>query len=254
MRRLSLQPIALQQRREGRVRSRIVKGNIAYTAKNEDGSFRDRGREDFLYVTHNDGSRALSAYCEIDEPAPNVLRHVVLTVDADDKPVDAFVRVVVGGQFSGAGFFRISADSIECESYGPSIGRIAQSFDTGGNIDAFNTHPLSVDGYHLIGVDPAQASGLQRIRTFLPSLDHRGAGPPMIADHHIMLAFVGRETVSVAAGTFDTKHFRFVGEADDPNAHPPYDVWVSDDEDCLFVKGQISGSVEKFYELRSLER
>lgn len=236
------------------MRSRIVKGHIAYTAANEDGSFRERGREDFHYVTHADGSRTLSAYCEIDEPAPDVLRHVVLTVDADDKPVDAFVRVVVGGQFSGAGFFRICGNAIECESYGPSIGRIAQSFDTGGNFDAFNTHPLSVDGYHLIGVDVDQAPRLRRIRTFLPSLDHRGAGPPMIADHHIILSFVGREHVTVAAGTFATKHFQFVGEESDPNAHPPYDVWMTDDDDCLFVKGEISGSVEKIYELQSLER
>lgn len=234
--------------------SSIIKGHIRYTSKKPERMDQDRGREDFTFVRHGDGTRILSAHCEIDEPNPSVARDVVVSVDADGLLLDAFVRVMVGGNFSGAGFFRMVGDTIECDSYGPDIGRVTQRVDTQGLMDAFNTHPLSVDGYHLGRFDRSEGPVTRRVQNFLPSLDHRGASAPMISGHHILLEYVGDEIITVAAGTFDTWHFRFVGEADDPIAHPPYDLWMTADDDCIFVLGQVAGTMQTHYELISLER
>jgi hypothetical protein len=68
---------------------------------------------------------------------------------------------------------------------------------------------------------------------------------------------VGDETVTVAAGTFACRHFRYV---DDQGAgmggvtHPHYDVWVTADEDTIFVQGGVGGYMKSWYELVELER
>lgn len=233
---------------------RTIKGRILYTSKKPERMDEERGREDFIFVHHADGRRTLTAHCEIDEPNPNVVRDVIYSVDANNRPLDAFVRLTVGGAFMGAGLFRMTGDLIECESYGPDIGQMSQTIDTGGDYAWFGTHPLSADGYNTINFDRSEGPIKRRMRSFLSSLDHRGATPPMISGHHIFLEYVGDEQVTVAAGTFDTRHFRFVGENTDPLAHPPYDLWVTADDDSIFVRAQVTGYMQTYYELVSLER
>lgn len=233
---------------------RNIRGRILYTSKKPEILDRKRGIEDFLFVRHADGRRTLQAHCEIYEPEPTVIRDVVYSVDAANRPLDAFVRLTVGGNFMGAGFFRMDGAIIECESYGPAIGRVSQKVDTGGDYAWFGTHPMSADGYNTINFDRSAGPAKRRMRSFLSSLDHRGASPPMIAGHHIFLEYVGDEQVTVAAGTFGTRHFRFVGEHDDPQAHPPYDLWVTADDDSIFVRAQVTGYMMTYYELVELER
>ena len=36
---------------------------------------------------------------------------------------------------------------IECESFGPSIGRVSQRVEANGPFDGFGTHPIVGDGY-----------------------------------------------------------------------------------------------------------
>jgi hypothetical protein len=86
------------------------------------------------------------------------------------------------------------------------------------------------------------------IRVFLPSLDHRGATPPLIAEGKLFLKYVGDEEISVKAGHFACRHFRFsdeeAGMVGAHGAHPPYEVWVTaDDQD-----------MQTLYELTELQR
>ena len=95
----------------------------------------------------------------------------------------------------------------------------------------------------------------------LTSPDHRGATPPQIAQVKIGALYLGREEVTVAAGTFQCRHFQFT---DDPSIvpgtggmageHPPYDVWITDDEDGIFVQGGVGGYMMTWYELVELRR
>ena len=237
---------------------RIIRGKILYTSRKPERMDEERGREDFAYTVHSDGKRTLTAHCEIEEPAPTVMRDIVYSLDEHDMPMDCFVRLTIGDRFMGAGLFIIRDGTIECESYGPSIGRVSQQMKIGGDYDGFGTHPIQGDAYLTKKMDLSRGPHTRPLRAFLPSPDHRGATPPLIAETNLQLAFVGDEQVAVAAGTFDCRHFRFSDEhggmATDKGAHPVYDLWVTADEDAIFVQGGVGGYMQTWYELTELVR
>jgi hypothetical protein len=237
---------------------RTIRGRILYTSKKPEMMDRERGRETFVYTRHTDGKLTLRAQCEIDQPSPTVLRDVILSLDEHDRPMDAFIRLTVGDRFMGAGLFRMADGFIECESYGPSIGRISQRTKIEGHYDVFGTHPIVADAYGTRQMDLSLGPHKRELRCFLPSSDHRGATPPLLTEAHIFLEYLGEETVTVAAGTFDCRCFRFsdenAGLADKNGAHPVYDLWVTADEDAIFVKGGVGGYMMTWYELVALER
>jgi hypothetical protein len=237
---------------------RTIRGAIRYTSRKPDRHGQERGREFFTMTRHTDGKLTIRAQCEIEEPAPTVLRDVIYSLDENDRPMDCHVRLTVGDKFMGSGWFRMTANSIECESYGPSIGRVSQVMPVEGHYDGFGTHPIIGDAYMTRCMDLSRGPHKRELRAFLPSVDHRGATPPLAAESRLYLEYVGDETVTVAAGTFDCRHFRFSDEdggmVSKDGAHPVYDVWVTKDEDSLFVQGGVGGYMMTWYELVSLER
>lgn len=237
---------------------RTIRGHIRYTSRKPDRVGQERGREYFTMTRHTDGKLTIRAQCEIEEPAPTVLRDVIYSLDENDRPMDCHVRLTIGDTFMGSGWFRMSPDLIECESYGPTIGRVSQKVAVDGHYDGFGTHPIIGDAYMTRCMDLSRGPHKREIRAFLPSPDHRGATPPLIAESRLYLEYVGEETVTVEAGTFECRHFRFSDEdggmATAHGAHPVYEVWVTKDEDSIFVKGGVAGYMMTWYELVSLER
>jgi hypothetical protein len=105
-----------------------IRGKLAYTSKQPEMMNQSRGHELFHITKHTDGQITLRAHCEIEEPDPTVMRDVVLTLNENNHPMDCFIRLTVGDKFMGSGLFIFDLDeecngTIECESYGPSIGR-----------------------------------------------------------------------------------------------------------------------------------
>ena len=94
-----------------------IRGKIHYTSDKPDRKGQERGREYFTITRHADGRRTLRAYVEIDD-APNVMRDVTLSVGADWKPTDCFVRLSVGDQFKGSSWFRFDDHGAEAEAEG----------------------------------------------------------------------------------------------------------------------------------------
>ncbi|MEE3623494.1 hypothetical protein UCD39_05760 [Nitrospirillum sp. BR 11752] len=237
---------------------RTLRGRIRYTSRKPGRVGEERGRESFTITRHTDGKVTIRALCEIEEPAPTVLRDVIYSLDENDRPMDCHVRLTVGDRFMGSGWFRMTPEQIECVSYGPTIGRISQVMPVNGHYDGFGTHPIIGDAYMTRCMDVARGPHKRPLRAFLPSPDHRGATPPLVAETNLFLEYVGDETVTVAAGTFDCRHFRFTDEnasmASKDGAHPPYDVWVTRDEDSLFVQGGVGGYMLTWYELAELDR
>lgn len=235
-----------------------ISGKIVYTSRKPGREGHERGREWFTFTSHSDGKRSLRAICEIDEPDPTVLRDITYSLDENDRPMDCFVRLTIGDQFMGAGLFIIGENTVECESYGPSIGRLSQKVPIVGEFDGFGTHPIAGDAYITKKMDRSRGPHKRAFRTFLPSPDHRGATPPMIAEANIFLEYVGEDTVTVKAGTFDCYRYRFTDEhagmATTDGGHPPYEVWVTADDDAIFVQGGVDGYMMTWYELVELER
>jgi hypothetical protein len=126
---------------------RTVRGRIAYTSKKPEMMNRPRGREWFAFTHHGDGAVTLRAQCEIEEPAPTVLRDVIYAIGPDGRPRNLHVHLTVDDAFMGSGWFNIVPGLIECESAGPSIGRLSQRVEYDGGLDGFGTHPIVGDGY-----------------------------------------------------------------------------------------------------------
>ncbi len=236
---------------------RTISGKISYTSTKPEWEARERGREWFAFTHHADGSTIMRARCEIEEPEPTVLRDIIYRLDADGRPLDLHVHLTLGDAFLGSGWMHADHEkqTVSCESHGPSIGRLSQEMPMGGGLDGFGTHPIVGDGYLTRCMDISQGPHLRQVRVFLPSPDHRGASPPMIAEVNIGLEYVGKEEVTVTAGSFACRHFRFVDEAGmGGKEHPPYDMWVTADDDAIVVKGSIDGYMMNRYELLELER
>lgn len=237
------------------MRHRTVRGRIRYTSKKPEMLDRERGREWFAFTHHGDGTTTLRAQCEIEEPEPTVLRDVIYSLDASGRPLDLHVRLTVGDAFMGSGWLRHGDGFVECESYGPSIGRLSQRVDYDGPLDGFGTHPIVGDGYLTRCMDVSKGPHRRTLRVFLPSPDHRGATPPMIAEVRIDLEYRGDERVTVAAGSFDCRRFAFIDEgAMGGTQHPTYEMWVTADDDAVFVQGGVGGYMQTWYELVELQR
>lgn len=199
--------------------------------------------------------KTIRAHCEIEEPAPTVMRDIIYSCDEDYVPMDCHVRLTVGDAFMGSGWFLFKDDAIECESYGPETGRISEKRDTGGPFDIFGTHPIVADAFNCRCLDISNGPVKRKIHGFLPSPDHRGATPPKIADVSIFLAYIGEEEITVPAGTFQCRHFQFSdteGDGMGGKQHPEYNVWVTADDDYLFVRGGVGGYMQTWYELVEL--
>lgn len=240
------------------MKHQTIRGKILYTSKKPGREGQERGREYFTFTKHGDGKRTMRAICEIEEPEPTVLRDITYSLDENDMPMDCFVRLTIGDEFMGAGLFRMAPDAIECESFGPSLGRVSQRLEIKGGYDGFGTHPIAGDAYITKKMDRSRGPHKRDFRCFVPSPDHRGATPPLLAEARIQLEYVGEETVTVAAGTFDCFRYRFTddhaGMATTNGAHPDYDVWVTADDDAIFVQGGVGGYMQTWYELVELAR
>lgn len=238
------------------MKHRLIEGRLAYTSTKPGKEGQSRGFETFMFTRHSDGKVTLRAHCEIDEPEPTVMRDIIYSIDEHGQPMDLHVRLTVGDAFMGSGWLRFDGETIECESYGPSIGRLSQQVKAQLPVDGFGTHPIVADGYLLSTKKWDKEGQRQTFNVYLPSPDHRGATPPQIAHVRIDGMFVGREEVTVPAGTFAARHFQFIDDGTSGLAgeHPPYDLWITDDEDGIFLKGGVGGYMMTWYELVELKR
>ena len=240
-----------------------IRGKIHYTSDRPDRKGVERGREYFTVTVHGDGRRTLRAYTEIDD-APNVMRDVTLSLGSDWKPTDCFVRLSVGDQFVGSSWFRFNGNEAECEGYTVQEGRISQRFALKQAVAAFGTHPIAADAFlaNIVDISKGPSRGVYP-DVLMCSLDHRGATGPLIMPHPrgVKLSFVGKERVTVTAGTFDALHFRFSESTDDggetrnePGKHPPYDLWCTADGEYVFLQAFVTGYMMTRYELTEYER
>lgn len=236
---------------------RRITGTIRYISKKPEMFEQERGRETFAFTHHASGAVTLQAHCEIEEPRPTVMRDILYSLDAEGRPMDCQVRLSLDDTYLGSGWVRFdhAAGMAECESHGPSIGRIRQQMPLPVRLDGFGTHPIVGDGFLTRIMDISKGPHRRLLTVLLPSPDHRGATPPMLARVDIHLEYVGDAEKTVAAGTFQCRHFRFVDEgAMGGTPHPPYDMWVTADADSIFICGGVGGYMQTWYELVALDR
>lgn len=234
---------------------RIIKGYIRYTSKQAERMNEERGREFFTLTTQRDNTIVMQAHCEIDDE-PNVLRDVVLAMKQDGTPLDCSVRLSVGNRFEGSGWFRVTETYAECEMINFRDGRISQRIETETPVRWLQAHPILGDGILMKLYDLSKGIGKQMIKDFLlTSPDHRGAtGPLLFKMSKMSITYHGEEEIEVKAGRFKARHFS-VGDTAGSliEEHPPYHVWVTADNDYVFLKAYAEGYMQTYYELESVE-
>ncbi|WP_269792535.1 hypothetical protein [Stenotrophomonas sp. Iso1] len=228
---------------------RSITGTLRYTSNQAHRMGVERGRESFRLDVHRDGSRVLAAHCEIDD-APAVVRDVNLRLDANNLPQECFVRIAVGGQFRGSGWFAFGPTEAQCESTTTVEGRISQRFPLQAPLQAFGNHAIINDSYAMSLYDLSQGPGKQTFFMLLSSPDHRGATGPMIFPVSLAIEYVGEEEIEVIAGRFKARHFRIL-DVGMPEEHPDYDLWVTADEHYIVLRATVTGYMQTAYELDS---
>jgi len=235
---------------------RTIRGTVRYTSKKPERLDQERGREYFTLTQQADGIDVLLAHCEIDDE-PNVIRDVSIAMrHVDSSPLDCSVRLTVGNQFEGTGWMRFADGYAECETYNQRDGRIRQKIDIAAPVKWLQSHPIVGDALLMKLYDLDKGPGTTVFNDlFLTSPDHRGATGPMFFITGFSLVYVGEETVTVAAGTFEARHFQVTGTAGNlPEEHPAYDVWCTADDDYILLKAGAAGYMQTHYELTELFR
>lgn len=228
-----------------------LRGRVDYKARQSGEAW---GFEDWSITRGHDGLRIFSAHCEMTFGDETVVRDSTLSVHPDFHPHDAYVRIMRQGSVTGTGWFRFTDDEAECESWSAEAGRLSQRYPITRPIRGFGIHAVQGDGWLAANYPYEKGPGSTHFwpgRNLLHSLHHFGATGPYIHTSGSGLTYVGDETVTVPAGTFDCYRIAFVGLTND---HPPYDMWLTRDGAFIYVKGVVEGYMDSSFELVSLVR
>lgn len=207
--------------------AREYRGKMLYLT---DGA--EMGREYFSVTVLDDGSRTLRAQCEMDDD--RLVRDVVLSVDREWRPIDAFVRLTIAQQLVGSTWYGFAANAAEAQGMTAEHGRLARRVETSSWAAALGTHSLHNDSW-VVGRLRAWrgAAGEMPLATFSTSrLPNGGSGPDLIPlpPGSARIEDFGHERITVPAGTFDTHHIGVrVPGVDD------FDIWAGG-ADCLPVR------------------
>lgn len=226
---------------------RLIHGELTYSHLGQ-----VRGNERFTMSVHHDGSRILRALSEIYET--RVLRDVSLRVGPDWCPRDAFLRLTVDDQFRGAGWFVFDEQEARGEALHVPGGQVSQRTQLVARVRSFGTHPIAGDGWHAALHDAGGPAEQYFERLMISSYAFDGATGPELLPLQFGLELRGVEEVTVRAGSFRCRHFRFLLRKSEFHDHPPYDIWVTDDGDNVIVRAQVGAPKEFLYELRSYQQ
>ena len=235
---------------------KTIRGKLIYLSHKPERMNEERGREYFTLTKQADGLSTLHAHCEIDD-APDVIRDVTSTFETDSMaPIDGFVRISVGSEFEGCGWFQFDDQHARCNAFNVKAGAESVELKTDRRTPWFGQHAIINDGF-LSRFFPLNAKpGKNRMEdVMMSSPDHRGATGPMLFPLSFSVVYLGDETITVGAGTFSARKFEITDTAEGlPEEHPPYQMWCTKDEDGLFLKGGVQGYMQTYYELVELER
>lgn len=208
------------------------------------------GFEEFTITRGADGLRVLQAHAELETEDGHVCRDVIQSSHADAHPHDAYVRLMVNRVFAGAGLFRFTDTEAECMSWTTADGRISEMREIERPLRGFGTHAVQADAWLVSRYPFAEGPGTRRYAgNLLYSIHHLGADGPRFQTTTSSLSYIGEETITVRAGTFDCHRIAF---GDFSNGHPAYELWITRDPDHVFVKGVVGGYLGSDFELVEL--
>ncbi len=208
-------------------------------------SARENGSERFWITVQQDGWRTMRAQCEIFDS--RLFRDVTVTLDADWRPVIAFIQLSIDDSFAGATWFNFSGSRALAEGYTAADGRFSQSIELPAPADAFGTHPIHGDAWNLARLRRNGGKAISTPRLTSSAQSDGGTGPAlvMLPAGHVVYDLVGAAAVTVPAGRFETTHFTMSV----PSKNKVIDIWAFGD-DC--IPSRMTTTEGRRYELTEL--
>lgn len=212
-----------------------------------------RGGERFSMTLFPDGRLVQRANCLI-AVDPDVERDSVLTVDKALRPIEAYVRIETGGQFTGSAWYYFNDSHGTCEAFTAQDGRVSYTESVPPGPFCFCSHAIVGDAWMIA----AMAGTADKTRTETPlytvTLNKQGATGPALATKPFGVERVGPETIKVPAGTFETVRYRCGAVPDGTaleDADFQYNIWITDDVFKMAVLSMYPGKTR--FELVDLE-
>lgn len=182
------------------------RGTVMYREPGADGHLTDFGQEDFTISKFPDGSRTMRALCRYS--STGLTRDVTYTVGSDFKPIECFVRVAMQTHAIGSAWFRFTDTLAEAEGFTRQEGRINQRITLTKRVTAFGSHPLCSDFWRIAHLTTDRPGALQTVDNCMNSSPAAsGDSGPMLFQRSYTYTYVGEESVTVPAGTYDAHHF-----------------------------------------------
>ena len=171
-----------------------------------------RGTEQWTLMVHSDGSRTLNARMHNLEAGTRT--HIIQRVDADFHPLDAVIQRWVGDNYRGIGLFTIKDNVLTGLSRGAEE-EGSQEVSLGQDVTLLS-HAVAADAW--LGI-PANLEAQREGEITAYSVELKpSATPPFLGTMiHAAVEWVGRETIEVPAGRFDTTHLRLADR---------FDIWI----------------------------
>jgi hypothetical protein len=227
-------------------------GRINYVSELEANKDAVWGFEEFQVTTDTKGAHTLSAHVELEFDGLNVVRDLIQSVHSDWHPMEGYLRLMVDQAFRGSAWYRFTDTEVECEAFSVTDGRTSQRFPLNRRpMRGLGTHALMADAWNVAVLDFSKGPHQENFENnVMVSTHHLGATGPAIQPTNSGLNYVGQDTITVPAGTFDCYHVQYVGMV--TNNHPPYDLWVTRDAPHIFVFGRVTGYFAARFELVAL--
>ena len=170
-----------------------------------------RATEQWTLMVHSDGTRTLNTRILNREAASRTT--IVHRVDADFRPLDTFVERWVGDAYQGIGLFSRRGAQIT----GLSRGRAAEHSHEVVVPDDVTliSHALAADAWQVVPRDLALGDTFQ-MTAYSIEFAPNAAVPLLGSLLRAPVQWIGRETITVPAGRFDTTHMRLAAR---------FDVW-----------------------------
>jgi hypothetical protein len=188
----------------------------------------ETGREWFEMVRHK-GGRTLRAFCEMDDM--DLSRDVTIALGLDQRPVDAFVRVIRGGEIIGSTLFQLDADRLGCQGRIAGLGDVRQSLPLGRPLAYLGLHPLVGDALIALARGTRDEGAYQPIECITNSQGPAGDTGLTAIPVTIDVAWLGEEVIDVPAGRFAAQAYALRWKPE----WEPARLWVHG-EDALFLK------------------
>ena len=198
------------------IHQRIIRGELAYIHDAEG----PVGHEWFTVSVDAAGGRVVRTRCEMwrDE----VLRDVVWSMDERWRPLEGYVRLTLGGSYSGSLWCLFDDNVVVAEGDSVAGGRIRQRLELGEPIAIFGAHPVSGDAMKPAVFDRRRPERRQSFASVSTSPLPNGASGPILTARRNTFEWIGDETITVKAGRFACSRFRWHF-----TEFPPIEIWSS---------------------------